>query len=143
MKPMLPIFLSNLVETKQNNLIVEAMKSKVSTHITSNHTTKHNVAREFLGTLVTITLVFSKDANAKMVAKNLGLSKKCVYWSLQRCLQIEDGALDFWTNIKKTIKVNCTFNRNKFFYHIMVEGENMVKCIVKSTCQSTCQLNKK
>ncbi len=79
MKPMLPIFLSNLVKTKQNNLIVEAMKFGVSTHITSSHTTKHNVAREFLGTLVTITLVFNKDASAKMVAKNLGLSKKCVY----------------------------------------------------------------
>jgi len=47
MKPMLPIFLSNLVETKQNNLIVEAIKFGVSTHITNSHTTKHNVARSF------------------------------------------------------------------------------------------------
>jgi hypothetical protein len=59
MKPMLPIFLFNVVKTKQNNLIVEAMKFGVSTHIISSHITKHNVAREFLGTLVTITLVFS------------------------------------------------------------------------------------
>jgi hypothetical protein len=101
MKPMLPIFLSNLVETKHNDLIVEAIKSRVSTHITSGCTTKHNVAREFLGTLVTTTLVFSKDTSAKMVAKNLGLSRKCVYQNLQQCPQIKDGALDFWIDIKK------------------------------------------
>jgi len=59
------------------------------------------VARKFLGTLVTTTLVFSKDASAKMVAKNLGLSRKCVYQSLKLHFQIKDGALDFWIDIKK------------------------------------------
>ncbi len=70
MKWMFSTFLSNLVETKHNHVIVEAIKSRVSTHITSVCTTKHNVAREFLGTLVTTTLVSSKDTSAKMVAKN-------------------------------------------------------------------------
>jgi predicted transcriptional regulator YheO len=83
MKPMLQKNLSNLVETKHNDLLVEAIKSKISTHITSSYTIKHNLAREFMGTLVTTTLVFSKDASAKMVAKNLGLSRKCVYQNLQ------------------------------------------------------------
>jgi hypothetical protein len=78
MNPMLPTFLSNLVEIKHNHLIVGTIKFGVSTHITSCHITKHNVAMEFLG-----TLVFSKDVSARMVAKNLGLSRKCVYQSLQ------------------------------------------------------------
>ncbi len=83
MKPMLQKKLSNLVETKHNDLLVEAIKFRVSTHITSICTIKHNVAREFMGTLVTTTLVLSKDASAIMVAKNLGLLRKCVYQSLQ------------------------------------------------------------
>jgi hypothetical protein len=32
---------------------------------------------------------------------NLGLSRKCIYQSFQRHLQIKDGALNFWTNIRK------------------------------------------
>jgi len=83
MKVVLPTFLSNLVKTKHNHLIVETIKSKVSPHITSGHAIKHNVAREFLCTLVTTILVSSKDASAKMGSKNLGLSRKCVYQSLQ------------------------------------------------------------
>ncbi len=70
MKPMLPTFFSNLVKTKHNHLIVEVIKFGISRHITSDRTIKHNVAREFLGTLVTITLVCNKDESAKMVAKN-------------------------------------------------------------------------
>jgi hypothetical protein len=70
MKPMLPTFLSNLVKTKHNHLIVEVIKFGISRHITSDRTIKHNVAKEFLGTLVTITLVCNKDESAKMVAKN-------------------------------------------------------------------------
>jgi hypothetical protein len=70
MKPMLPTFLSNLVKTKHNHFIIEAIKFGVSTHITSDRTIKHNVAKEFLGTLVTTTFVYSKDGTARMVAKN-------------------------------------------------------------------------
>jgi isochorismate hydrolase len=101
MKPMLSTFFSNLVKTKHNRLIVDIIKSGISTHITSSCTTKDNVAREFLHTLVTITLGFSKNASARMVAKKIRLSRKCVYQSLQQCLQIKDGALDFCTDIKK------------------------------------------
>jgi hypothetical protein len=70
MKRMLSTFLSNLVKTKHNHFIVEAIKFGVSTHITSGCTTQHNVAKEFLGTLVTISLVSSKYTSARMVAKN-------------------------------------------------------------------------
>jgi hypothetical protein len=101
MKPMLPTFLSNLVETKHNHLIDEVIKYGISTHITSGRTTKHNVAKEFLRTLVTITLGFSMNASARMMAKKIRLSRKCVYQSLQQHLQIEDSALDFWIDIKK------------------------------------------
>ncbi len=110
--------LSNLVETKHNDLLVEAIKSRVSTHITSNYIIKHNVAREFLGTLVTTTLVFSKDASAKIVAKNLGLSRKCVYQNLQWRLQIEDGALDFWTDIKKQQRSTALSTKTRY---LMIE----------------------
>ncbi len=114
--------LSNLVETKHNDLLVEAIKSKISTHITSSYTIKHNLAREFMGTLVTTTLVFSKDASAKMVAKNLGLSRKCVYQNLQWCFQIKDGALDFWNDIKKQQRSTALSTKTRY---LMIEWWTM------------------
>lgn len=137
MKPMLQKKLSNLVETKHNDLLVEAIKSRISTHITSSYIIKHNVAREFLGTLVTTTLVFSKDASAKMVEKNLGVSRKYVYQNVQWCLQIKDGALDFWNDIKKQQRSTALSTKTKY---LMIEWWTM-ETIVFPRRKKICKKN--
>jgi hypothetical protein len=68
LKPMLPTYLSNIGETKRNHLIVQSIKLGVSTHLTNGHSNKHCATKELLRTLVT-----TKYANGRKVAKNLGL----------------------------------------------------------------------
>jgi len=74
MKSMMPIFLSNLVETKNHHLIVESIKNGISIHIALGRTTKHVAAKELLG-----TLAFCKHASGRKVAKHLGLDRRCLY----------------------------------------------------------------
>jgi hypothetical protein len=76
-KPMLPTYLSNIGETKSNHLIVQNIKFGVSTHLTNRHSSKHCATKELLGTLVT-----TKYANGRKVAKNLGLDWRCIYQTL-------------------------------------------------------------
>lgn len=48
---MMPTFLSNLAKTKNNHLIVESIKNRVSIRITPRRIAKHVAIKEFLGTL--------------------------------------------------------------------------------------------
>ncbi len=72
----------------------------------NGYTIKHNATKELLGTLATTTLVTSKHTRGRTVAKNLGLSKKHVYQSLQQCLLHDDGVLDFWSGLRKQQRSN-------------------------------------
>jgi hypothetical protein len=70
LKPMLPTYLSNIEETKSNHLIVQSIKSSVSTHLPNGCSSKHCATKELLGTLAT-----TKYASGRKVAKNLGLDR--------------------------------------------------------------------
>jgi len=63
--------MSNLGETKQSHVIVESIKTRVSTHLANGHTTKHVVARELIG-----TVAFIRVASGKIIAKHLGLDRR-------------------------------------------------------------------
>ncbi len=63
-KPMLPSFLSNIGESKHIHLIVESIKNGVFMHLANGHTTKHTIAREFIGTLAS-----TRHASGIIVAK--------------------------------------------------------------------------
>jgi hypothetical protein len=93
--------MSNLGETEQSHLIMESIKTGVSTHLANGHTTKHFAAREFIGTLSSIRL-----ASGRIVAKHLGLDRHCIYQSLQHRSFIDDGAIDFWFGTKR--RKGCT-----------------------------------
>jgi hypothetical protein len=71
-KPMLPTSLSNIGETKSNHLIVQSIKSSVSTHLANGRSSKHCATKELLGTLAS-----TKFATGRKVAKNLGLDRQC------------------------------------------------------------------
>jgi hypothetical protein len=77
MKPMLPTYLSNIGETKNNHLIVQSIKSGVSIHITNGCSSKHLATKELLRTLAT-----TKYASGRKVANNLGLDRRCIYQTL-------------------------------------------------------------
>jgi hypothetical protein len=68
-----PIY-PTLGKTKNNHLIVQSIKSGVSTHLTNGHSSKHCATKKLLG-----TLVITKYANGRKVAKNLGLDWQCIY----------------------------------------------------------------
>jgi len=53
---------------------VESIKTGVSTHLASGHTTKHFAIRELIGTLTSTRL-----ASGKTIAKHLGLDRCCIY----------------------------------------------------------------
>jgi len=55
-KPMPPICLSNIGETKSNHLIVQSIKSGVSIHLTNGCSNKHCATKELLGTLATTNM---------------------------------------------------------------------------------------
>ncbi len=65
-RPMLPKFMSNIREPKNNHLIVESIKFGVSKHIANGHITKHCAPRE----LIIRTLASTKYASGRTVAKN-------------------------------------------------------------------------
>jgi hypothetical protein len=67
-KPMLPIYLSNIGETNNNHLIVQSIKHGVSTHLANGRSSKHCATKELLRTLAS-----TKFACRRKVAKNLGL----------------------------------------------------------------------
>jgi hypothetical protein len=67
-KPILPMYLSNIGETKNNHLIVQSIKFGVFTHLANGHSNKHCATKHLLRTLVT-----TKYASGRKVAKNLGL----------------------------------------------------------------------
>jgi hypothetical protein len=66
--------MSNLGETEQSHLIVESIKTGVSTHLASGHTTKNFAIGELIGTLTSTRL-----ASGKTIAKQLGLDRCCIY----------------------------------------------------------------
>jgi hypothetical protein len=71
---MLLTYLSNIGEIKNNHLIVQSIKSGVSTHLANGCSSKHCATKELLGTLAT-----TKNASGRKVAKNLGLDRRCIY----------------------------------------------------------------
>jgi hypothetical protein len=96
LKLLLPSFMSNLGEIEQSHLIMESIKTRVSTHLVNGRTTKHFAAREFISTLSSTRL-----ASGRIVAKNLRLDRHCIYYSLQHRSLIDDGAIDFWSRTQR------------------------------------------
>jgi hypothetical protein len=72
MKPLLSTYLSNILVTKHNHLIVESIKDGVSAHLARGCTLKHTFVKEFLG-----TLAVSIETSAERLHNTLGCLKGC------------------------------------------------------------------
>jgi hypothetical protein len=119
-KWMLPTYLSNIGKTKSNHLIIQSIKFGVSIHLTNGCSSKHHNAKELLG-----TLVITKYASGRKVAKNLGLDRQCIYQILQRCFFIywwQFARFIVW--VKKVGRDKCTFPRSKTIYCGLVDPWN-------------------
>ncbi len=59
------------------------------------------------------TLATTKHASGKNVVKQLGLDRRSIYRSLQRCLLIDDDTLDFWSRIRSQQQSNAISTKTK------------------------------
>ncbi len=88
--------MSNLGEIEQSHIIMESIKTRVSTHLANGCTTKHSAARELIGTIASTRL-----ASGRTIVNHLGFDRHYIYQSLQRCSLIDDSAIDFWPRTKR------------------------------------------